>query len=149
MNERCNVNRSVLIDRATLSNYCAALYGWTVAHASEVVNECLDRFLRLKFIDNDWDSTKHSASTEVDQVWHVFILHTKMYAAFCGDTFIHHDPGGALHGAARERRYKNTLTRYSEVFGREPPPHIWPPIHIVWPGGLARGDLKSDAVRFC
>lgn len=64
-------------------------------------------------------------SAAVDAVWHVHILCTKEYAAFCERNFghfVHHDP---LAGKVKD--YLATLKAYAEAFGEDAPTVFWEP----------------------
>lgn len=71
-------------------------------------------------------------SDQVDQVWHLHLLHTRSYwDRFCGETLgrrLDHDPtkGGQQERNKFENWYERTLESYRKIFG-DPPPDIWPP----------------------
>lgn len=73
-------------------------------------------------------------SEEVDQVWHLHLLYTRSYwIDFCKNVLgreIHHGPtrGGNGERVKHEVMYLNTLKLYKEVFGKEAPGDIWPPV---------------------
>jgi hypothetical protein len=69
----------------------------------------------------------------MDELWHVFIIFTEKYAAFCealGGPFIHHTPALQSRNpeatASNRDRYARFLDDYREVFAEDPPPHLWP-----------------------
>ncbi|HEY9000129.1 MAG TPA: hypothetical protein VIM89_02165 [Mucilaginibacter sp.] len=53
-------------------------------------------FCRLEaFLNNASESLKSVPTVEVDEAWHVFILHTRQYHEYCIESFgrfIHHNP---------------------------------------------------------
>ncbi len=79
------------------------------------------RFMALKVKTHDWDALLLSPSPRVDAIWHMHVLDTRHYAAYCarimrvptGPGLIHHDPAGAdptaLAAAERQVRYARTL----------------------------------------
>ena len=67
----------------------------------------------------------------VDDLWHTFIIFTRMYLDFCSTVagrFLHHTPTEAANGAAYEN-YARTLRVYEDTFKEMPPAHIWPSLH--------------------
>lgn len=61
----------------------------------------------------------------VDDVWHEFILCTKVYIDFCQqhfDRIIHHYPGGTIE--KNQGQFQKTIDLYKIYFGT-PEPHIW------------------------
>lgn len=77
-------------------------------------------------------------SEQIDQVWHLHILHTADYASFakkCG-RFLHHAPGMPSQRPTFNRQYIQTHKLYEEVFGEEPPSSIWP---LRKPGVIEQG----------
>lgn len=80
-------------------------------------------------------------SVVVDSVWHMHILYTRNYQAFCRDFigyFVHHDPGsGAEDESERFKlQYFDTLMTYIENFG-QPPQEIWGSVPIQLDTGSA------------
>lgn len=73
-------------------------------------------------------------SEEVDQVWHMHLLYTRSYwIDFCQNTLgkdIHHGPtkGDGTERLKHEDMYRETLALYRQVFEKEPPTDIWPPV---------------------
>lgn len=70
-----------------------------------------------------------SPSPDVDEAWHLHLTRTVRYEAFCADNFgrfLHHEPARAGEGARHKDMYGETLARYREAFGSEPPSAIWP-----------------------
>lgn len=66
----------------------------------------------------------------VDELWHTFIIFTRLYAEFCEQTagrFLHHSPTEMKKDPSEaETKYARTLSVYKEFFGEDPPAHIWP-----------------------
>jgi hypothetical protein len=65
----------------------------------------------------------------LDRLWHVFLLYTHDYTAFCNTLggFIHHVPtesSPAIEEMAE--RYREMLERYEEMFRELPPSDVWP-----------------------
>lgn len=73
-----------------------------------------------------------SPSDQVDQAWHLHLLHTGSYwEHFCGEVLerpLHHSParGGPEETAKFRAQYGETIESYRACFGREPPRDIWP-----------------------
>lgn len=67
----------------------------------------------------------------VDDLWHIFIIFTRMYLDFCNTVagrFLHHTPTEAANGDAYEN-YARTLRVYEDTFNEKPPAHIWPSLN--------------------
>ena len=67
-------------------------------------------------------------SEQIDEVWHLHILHTRDYGIFaksCG-RFLHHSPGMPSGRPQFNRQYVETQKLYQQVFGEEPPASLWP-----------------------
>ncbi len=70
-------------------------------------------------------------SVHVDTVWHMHLLHTRSYQAFCRKalkrTFLHHQPagGGAEEEMHFRRLYLSTLERYESFFHESAPEAVW------------------------
>jgi hypothetical protein len=66
----------------------------------------------------------------VDQLWHVFLLYTRDYMAFCdilGEGFIHHVPTESSPAIGElTERYREMLDQYEELFRESPPSDVWP-----------------------
>ncbi|MDB4884191.1 MAG: hypothetical protein JWL95_2957 [Gemmatimonadetes bacterium] len=71
----------------------------------------------------------------LDRMWHVFLLHTREYAAFCdalGYGFIHHVPSEETQPRLEAlERYRELLYRYEVEFHEPPPAEVWTPIEVV------------------
>jgi uncharacterized protein (TIGR04222 family) len=99
---------------------------WSERQARRVIGE-YRRFLLLAAV------APHpvSPSDAVDQAWHVHVLDSKAYRAFCRNVLgrrLDHVPsrGGAEERAKHQRDYEATLDTYRQMFGEEPPPDLWP-----------------------
>ena len=66
----------------------------------------------------------------VDQLWHVFLLYTRDYMAFCdvlGGGFIHHVPAESSSSTEDVMtRYRDLIEQYEELFHESPPSDLWP-----------------------
>ena len=79
------------------------------------------RFMTLKILNGDFESSKLSPSWQVGEMWHLHLVDTRCYAKFCKDIFpplgpfIHHDPFGKYD---RKNEQRQALTRklYAKVF---------------------------------
>ncbi|MEO7766255.1 MAG: hypothetical protein ABIS01_02475, partial [Ferruginibacter sp.] len=73
-----------------------------------------------------------SPSETIDKVWHLHLTYTTNYwTDLCKKTLhkdIHHYPtkGGPEEHTKHTNWYRQTLEKYAEVFGTEPPVVIWP-----------------------
>lgn len=112
----------------TFTRRLARENGWSAAYASAVVRE-YRRFLYLAATG----STPVTPSEQVDQAWHLHLAYTRHYwgelcAAIIGRP-LHHGPtaGGGAEGRKFRSLYTQTLARYRDTFGSEPPSDIWPP----------------------
>ncbi len=103
--------------------------GWDRAQALAVVDE-YRRFLFLLLAA----SHPVTPSEAVDSVWHLHLLYTRSYwDEFCGQIAgrpVHHGPtaGGQSEQVRFEDQYQRTLDTYESMFGRSPPPEIWPDV---------------------
>ena len=115
--------------RAALVRALQAEYGWTSQFALEGIQEC-QHFFHVKARVNDWDGAKLSPSFMIDQVWHVWILHTKLYMEYCDATFghiMHHDASKAFCTTdAKAARYAETRRQYAVFLHSEPKGPYWP-----------------------
>lgn len=109
----------------TFSRRLARENGWSAAYTGRVVRE-YKRFLTLAV------TTPHvvSPSEQVDQAWHLHVLHAARYRRFCAEVLgrqLDHGPsdGGAEH-ARFVRAYEQTLASYQQRFGEPPPRDVWP-----------------------
>lgn len=86
---------------------------------------------------------------DLDDLWHTFIIFTKMYSDFCINCFgrfIHHSPNEDVDQSRDDSLvYLNFFAHYSEVVGALPPRHIW-----AYPSNqlLKRQDLNKFAYLF-
>lgn len=66
----------------------------------------------------------------VDDLWHVFLLYTPTYAAYCTQVagfFIHHRPNPrSMTPAQTAARLLNFVNGYEQAFGHAPPAALWP-----------------------
>jgi hypothetical protein len=100
---------------------------WTVAFTTLAIDE-YRKFIFLCCILPEGASP----SPVIDIVWHLHLTYTKNYwIEFCSKTLqkdIHHVPsgGGVTEKEKYTKWYAQTLIRYKEVFGINPPRNIWP-----------------------
>lgn len=110
----------------TFSRRLARENGWSAAYTGRVVRE-YKRFLTLAATT----SQVVSPSEQVDQAWHLHVLHAARYRRFCSEVLgrrLDHGPsdGGSAERAHFARAYEQTLTSYRERFGEPPPSDVWP-----------------------
>ncbi len=99
---------------------------WTPNFADQVMGE-YKRFVYLATISEQ----QLTPSDQVDQAWHLHLLHTHDYWGRFVETLgapLHHGPTPGGRAAAADYRccYERTIARYCEEFGEHPPPSIWP-----------------------
>jgi hypothetical protein len=117
--------------------------GWSRGFAEQVFAE-YKKFLYLAATAE----APVTPSEEVDEAWHLHLVYTRHYwDQLCGQLLkrpLHHGPtaGGGAEQARYRRQYEETLQRYREVFGTEPPPHIWPAAEIRFSGERRRIDAS-------
>lgn len=105
--------------------------GWTLAQARQAVDE----YRKFCFLACS-GAGEMTPSREVDEVWHLHLIHTRDYwHEFCPKVLgmdLHHGPTRGGHSEARRHgeQYAHTLACYEQWFG--PPPETW------WPGTAAR-----------
>jgi uncharacterized protein (TIGR04222 family) len=99
---------------------------WSDAYTRRVVRE-YKRFLVLAV------TSEHvvSPSEQVDQAWHVHVLHSARYRAFCRDVLgrpLDHGPsdGSSAEQTRISTAYEQTLSSYQQRFGEPPPSDVWP-----------------------
>jgi hypothetical protein len=67
----------------------------------------------------------------VDQAWHGLLLFTELYQRFCegflGQGLIFHHSPLTARSPGRAKRYADTLAKYAEAFGGQPPLAFWGP----------------------
>ena len=89
----------------------------------------------LKFLDLCATSSQPIAPPpKVDDAWHVFVLFTRSYAAYCERRFgffIHHDPTDTRDPEAYARAYELATARFNP-----PDRRIW---HAPYSGGWLEG----------
>lgn len=101
--------------------------GWNRRFALRAIEE-YKRFMYLACTG----TTALTPSEEVDQVWHLHLIYSKLYwEDFCGEVLqqpLHHAPteGGKKEQGKFAQFYSDTLKRYQETFGEAPPSDIWP-----------------------
>lgn len=72
---------------------------------------------QLKFPENEelnFRCSIHNEMKEIDDIWHIFLLHTKHYILFCENHFggfIHHTPA-SIDDKLTEDAFEIDLTRY-------------------------------------
>lgn len=116
-------------DLEPLRARCVRRLGWSASHAAEVLGE-YRRFVELRLAMNDYDGSRLSPPFPVDQMYHMHVLDTIGYEAFCAavcppGVFLHHDVDGDLDPSARRRRVAAVRLAYEARFGRAPPAALW------------------------
>lgn len=117
--------------------------GWSRSHAEAVFHE-YRRFLYLAATG----SGEVTPSDQVDQAWHLHLTYTRHYwEELCARIIgrpLHHGPtaGGASEGRKYRALYAETLRRYRETFGQEPPCDIWPPSDLRFGTRYQRVDTR-------
>lgn len=97
-----------------------------------ILEKELKRFLALSLIQDDTHAGNGMYSSDVDNLWHTFILFTKEYAHFCNtyfNRFIHHIPEleKASTPEQMEKAYQDFqafIKKYEQLFEEE--------IHPIW-----------------
>lgn len=93
----------------------------------------LKRFLSLCAIGGG--KARYGIGKPVDDLWHEFILFTKLYSDFCtkvAGRAIHHQsrmPGATRPEADVLAMHAKFLADYQEVFGEEAPAKYWHAMH--------------------
>lgn len=93
--------------------------------SAEVVDEAISEFRKYLSLIVLGHSRLAMTSSEVDEVWHIFILFTKDYADFCDrifGKFLHHQPSipsNPIEQSARDAFF----SAYRQHFGE--PPATW------------------------
>ncbi|KAH8060116.1 small ubiquitin-related modifier protein [Aureococcus anophagefferens] len=86
------------------------------------------QFLVLKAEGDDFDATKLSPPSLVDEMWHLHLLDTRRYQPQCLRAFgrvMHHDPDGGVDAAARAARIGSTHVALTNRFGTTFDKRIW------------------------
>jgi ubiquitin len=91
----------------------------------------LRKFFVLKALEWDEQPEKLAPSWAVDQAWHGLLLFTELYQRFCegflGQGLIFHHSPLTASAPGRAKRYADTLAKYAEAFGGQPPLAFWGP----------------------
>ena len=113
-------------DSLTFSKRLARENRWSHWFALDVIDE-YKKFLYLMAVSGH----PVTPSAEVDQVWHLHMIYTRLY----WDDFAkhmsfqpHHGPtrGGIKEGEKFNDWYSKTLESYRDIFEMNPPVNIWP-----------------------
>jgi hypothetical protein len=120
-------------------------FGWSREYTRRVIRE-YQRFLILAAISE----SEVTPSEAVDQAWHLHIVYTRSYHAWCEALFgayLHHGPtrGGAMDRARYTDQYDSTLLLYHKIFGAPPPEDIWPPAYIRFDTRQRRAWVQTSA----
>jgi len=122
-------------------------HGWTRDYSAAVVREYKRYFVLMAL------STRPVTPSEaIDQVWHLHLVYTHSYHAWCDalvGRYMHHGPtkGGASEGTRFEGQYEYTLALYEAVFGETPPAHIWPDAKTRFSPSERSVWVKADELR--
>jgi hypothetical protein len=115
----------------TFSGRLARENNWSLEYALLVIYE-YKKFMFLICMSEE----PLTPSDEVDQVWHLHLLYTKLYwEEFCKNTIekeIHHGPtkGGGDEKLKFTDWYARTFELYKKYFHHKPPEDIWKPSEI-------------------
>lgn len=113
-------------------NFISKYYNWNIDYTFQVIYE-YEKFMELRFEDSGL-----SPSDDIDKLWHLHILDTKIYYEYCMKRFgslVHHNPQDSIDQEARKIRYKNTLIKYIKKFS-------YPKYEKVW--GLKNKNFMQD-----
>ena len=111
---------------------------WSLYFANRVIDE-YKRFCYLAVRAGH----RVTPSDEVDQAWHLHLLYSQPYwDVFCAEVLdypLHHGPtkGGAPEDDKFHVWYEQTKSSYERIFGKTPPPDIWPPATIRFDRGTS------------
>eukprot|EP00440_Ansanella_granifera_P003466 gb/GFBE01003763.1/.p1 GENE.gb/GFBE01003763.1/~~gb/GFBE01003763.1/.p1 ORF type:complete len:258 (+),score=49.99 gb/GFBE01003763.1/:1-774(+) len=113
----------------SLRQRCVRRLGWSNDRVEVVLKE-YKRFIELRLALKDFSAERLSPPLPIDEMWHLHVLDTKGYAAFCSRVcprgeFLHHDADGDEDQAARGRRAFAATVAYQARFEEEPPPAVW------------------------
>lgn len=131
----------------TFAKRLARENGWSRPHAEAVMEE-YRRFLYLAATG----SAQVTPSDQVDQAWHLHLAYTRHYwEVLCAQIIgrpLHHGPtaGGGAEGRKYRSLYADTLARYRETFGQEPPVDIWPPSDVRFAGTYQWVDRSRNVI---
>ncbi len=87
-------------------------------------------------------------SLPVDEMWHAFILTTKVYIPYCervnNGEYIHHDPTKFQSGTKDSMEaYRLAYKRYEQVFKVVPPALYWVPLEFDYKEDEEEGHLHT------
>jgi hypothetical protein len=120
---------------------------WDLKKAESGIDE-YKKFMILAAIS----PTPVTPSDEVDQIWHLHIVHMKNYSDFCkilGKDIIHGPTeGGEVEDARYLDQYQYTLKFYKETFS-EPPLEFWPSPTDRFNGIFGRVNFNDHLVIKC
>ena len=120
---------------------------WSLEKSKKGIEE-YKKFMILASIS----PTPVTPSDEVDQIWHLHIVHMRDYSQFCkvlGKEIIHGPTeGGEVEDARYLKQYKYTLDFYEETFG-EPDIEFWPSPQDRFNGVFGRVDFDNHLVIKC
>jgi hypothetical protein len=88
----------------------------------------LKRFLILFAINKQ----KLGMRSDLDELWHTFILFTREYTDFCNEIagfYIHHNPKTEEDSSSNDT-HESFITNYKSLYGEEPPKKFWS--HDAW-----------------
>lgn len=85
----------------------------------------------LRFLSLINESVVMTPSDRVDQIWHQFILWTRLYSEYCTtlyQKYLHHTPDDDK--SKNSKQFEQTRVRYMQDFG-QPNPYFWGPFWSV------------------
>lgn len=128
VDRKSTVDRAMSFPMGEVVERYAKEHGLSMEIAWQHARE-LKRYLALCALNPD---ARYGMSGPVDNLWHMFIIFTRMYAQFCEEVagrFIHHNPvrGRNDDNAGTLAEDNGAFFRdYENVFGEPAPTHLWP-----------------------
>jgi hypothetical protein len=118
---------------------------WTHDYAAKCIDE-YKKFMLLAAVS----PKAVTPSDEIDQVWHLHVIHMRDYSKFCTllEKVIIHGPteGGEKEDARYLEQYNYTRGFYWETFSYTPPEEFWPHPDIRFSGVFGRINFNSHLV---
>jgi hypothetical protein len=106
---------------------CMRVLGWNEIFAKRTLRG-YRQFMELKSVMNDWQETKLSAPTAIQQMWEQHLLDNLNYTDDCFLLFgrvIGHDPDAIMNERAMIDRIKTTKIAFQARYGADLDPEVW------------------------